>query len=1776
MLPDDDIPALPNQPSASADTPGTPAGNPQPGSINVGDLTGAIGVAIGHGATAAVSINLPSPAQALHQIPDPPADFVGRETELNELIAAVGSGGALISGLQGMGGVGKTVLAYRVAKALREEYPDAQLVVELRGLSEQGQTPLTPAEAMAQVVRAWRPGEKLPETEGELHGLYQDALRGKRALLLLDNARDADQVAPLLPPAPCAVIITSRQRFTLPGMKRTDLEKLSGGEARTLLQTIVRGLPDAVADEIARLCAWLPLALRLAGSALAVRPDLTPAGYAARLAEAQKRLELIEASACLSYDLLTAEQQARWRALAMFPESFEVGAVATVWQVDVEVARDALGELLLLSLVEWDATTPRYRLHDLLRVFVDDRLVGEERERAGLRHAEYYQVVATLATDMFRQGNEKGDVGRYVFDQEWDNIKAGQAWAQSRAQADRSAARLTAAYALGTSNLLDLRLPAQERVEWLMAAVEGARRLADRDMEGAALGNLGLAYAALGQTRRAIDLHEQALQIHREIGNRVGEGINQGNLGIAYAALGEPRRAIEFLEHELEVEREFGDRQGEARALGNLGSAYATLGEIKRATEFYEQQLIIVREIGNWHEAEAVLTNLGSAYLYLGSSQRALDFFRQALDICRKIDDRQGEAMLLANMGTAHLDLGMAQQAIEYNQDANAIATEIGDIRVQGSALGNLANAYLRIGEYARAIEYYQQRLEISRVIEDRQAEAASLNGLGNTYVRLGEARRAIDLYQQTLEMFRAAEDRHGEGAVLGNLGSLYAELAETERAVACYQQALEISRTTGDAEVYAGASLNMALLLAQLGSAAEALPHAYRAFTIYESIDHTEYMGRARALMEQLSATRASGTVAASLAETISAIFSGDVPARAWLDQALDLLKSQGFQGIDAVRRIVAGERDVAALTAGLDESSRQFVQKLVEYLPPLTGTGAPTVPPHESQEPQPGVVSVGNVSDSPGVAVGAGAMSLVGDQNVVNSPISVTIIPPDAQEQDRQRRSRLHGMEPPPADFTGRQAELDELLAALRTGGAVITGMQGAGGIGKSALARRLAQELLPQYPDAQFDIDLKGVAEQGQDPLKPAAVMQQIIRAYHPTAQLPDDEGELRKLYLGVLHGQKVLLLLDNARDAGQVRPLMPPAGCALLVTSRQHLVLEGLRVKHLDVLPPDDARRLLQAITPRLQDAEAAELAEKCGRLPIALRLAGSQLVRRFDLTAAEYSQRLADRLEQLTLVEASISLSYDMLTREQQVWWCALAIFPGSFDWQAARAIWDIPWHEDIEENKEAAFSSAGELVRERLAQLVERSLVEWDAAQQRYRLHDLLRVFAEAQLLPVEREAAGLRYAAHYLALLTFAGDMYVEGDESSIVALRLFDLERQNVFAGQKFSGDLAAHHFALGLQMDYALGAAQLLNLRLNPRERIGWLQPALKAAQQLEIRQAEGAALANLGLAYASLGEVQSAVAFHTQALAVSREIGDRELEGATLGNLGNVSLVSGKFHEAIEHLNQQLEIVRGIGDERGEASALANLGSAYGALGDVKNAIWHLEQSLVVQMDLQDRRWEAATLGNLGNAYLTQGHAHRAIEYYQQALKIHRALEDRRGEGSTLGNLGNASILLGDDVKAIPYLEQALEIDRETEDSLGMCGWLGTLGKLYARSGQIRKALEYHAEQLKIAENIKVRHEEGAALSGMGEAYATLGDWRSATEYFERALLAYEESGDVLGRAATSYNFALVLSQSEHMSEALKHAEYAIVIFEQTGQSENAQRARELLQELRSGH
>ena len=601
---------------------------------------------------------LPAPASpsVTPQLRNPVPDFVGRTDHIETITACLrDQRGAAISAIGGQGGVGKTELAYYVAREVRGLYPDGQVQINLRGLDAE---PVTPASAMERVLYALEPERKIPDDDQHLAGLYQGLLAERRVLILADNAKDSAQVAPLVPKPPSALLVTSRQPIRLPGVEAVDLEQLAPDEAANLLRKNL-GEDRASDDEIARLaelCGYLPLALRAAGERLAGSRALSTPAYLQKLKRdrGDLRYQGKEVMAVLagSVEALAQEQPelvVKWRSLTVFPAPFDRRAGEAVGELDAE----GLEVLVSRNLVLFDDKEERFRLHDLFRDLAGEGLSDENEYAAAKRHSGHFLGVEATAGARHIEDKEGFFAGLRVFDRERAHIEAGQAWAAAHAEDDDEAALCAQGYPLRAAHILNLRQHPRDRIGWLETSAQAARKLGNRESEGMALGNLGGAYRELGETRKAIEYYEQHLAIARETGDRRGEGMALGNLGGAYGDLGETRKAVKHFEQHLAIARETGDRRGEGATLGNLGVAYNDLGETRKAIEYFEQHLAIARETGDRRGEANALHNRAEALDELGRRQEAIADAGAALVIFEGIEDPNAEQtrQMLARWG---------------------------------------------------------------------------------------------------------------------------------------------------------------------------------------------------------------------------------------------------------------------------------------------------------------------------------------------------------------------------------------------------------------------------------------------------------------------------------------------------------------------------------------------------------------------------------------------------------------------------------------------------------------------------------------------------------------------------------------------------------------------------------------------------------------------------------------------------------------------------------------------------------------------------------------------------------------------------------------------------------------------------------------------------------------------------------------------------------------------------------------------------------------------
>ncbi|HEX8266419.1 MAG TPA: tetratricopeptide repeat protein [Pyrinomonadaceae bacterium] len=643
-------------------------------------------------------------------------DFVGRGDDLDALREFYENGKRVFL-LHGVPGVGKTALAFEFAHKIKGEYA-THIFVDMQGLNH----PVLAAEAaMYEIVKQFEPNTPANITPNELQGLYTQFLSKHKTLLVLDNADDEQQIEPLNVVDDSCLLVTSRRRFALSGGMLCEVGKMLPSDAKKLLVSICERIGKK-AGGLAKRCGRLPLALRAVASALEKNRLISVESYIAKLQDRKERLRLadptrknltVEAAFDLSYEMLDADLQLRWRQLAVFPADFAADGAAAIWETDD--ATDTLNDLDGYSLLEVNEETGRFTLHDLARDYTTEKLTEEDFATLRLLHVRHYAEFLR-----FVQIERKYDYQNALnlLDLEWNNIMVGQKWSAELAEIDKRTALLCFDYLGYVNEFIIMRLHPRDYIERQIVGLAIAQKLENRFGESLCLGNLGNAYLLLGDYRKVIEYHEQSLLIQREIGGRQGESASLGNLATAYSSLGDYRKAIEYNKQALEIDREFGNRLGEAQVLGNLGNAYCRLGDYGKAIDYQQQSLSLLQKIGN----------------------------------------RKGQGVALGSLGIAYGRLGDYRKAIDYNEQYLQISQEIGDQQGQGLALGNLGSNYGRLGDYRKAIKYSEQSLLIQREIGDRQGEGISLGNLGSAYDSLGEMEKACGLWRESLAILESIE----------------------------------------------------------------------------------------------------------------------------------------------------------------------------------------------------------------------------------------------------------------------------------------------------------------------------------------------------------------------------------------------------------------------------------------------------------------------------------------------------------------------------------------------------------------------------------------------------------------------------------------------------------------------------------------------------------------------------------------------------------------------------------------------------------------------------------------------------------------------------------------------------------------------------------------------------------------------------------------------------------------------------------------------------------
>jgi tetratricopeptide (TPR) repeat protein/transcriptional regulator with XRE-family HTH domain len=808
------------------------------------------------------------------QLPADVAAFTGRVEHLNRLdalLAGVDAGppAVVISAIAGTAGVGKTALAVHWAHRVRDRFPDGQLYVNLQGFAPN--PPLRPIDALTQFLHALgaRHGQ-VPVDQDEAASMYRSLLADKRILVLLDNAASAEQIRSLLPGSPgCLVLITSRLRLSglvaRDGAQRIDLGHLSADEAEALLARIVdpervRAEPGVCA-ELARACAYLPLALRIAAANIADRPQRTIAEYLAQLTAGDwlSALSIVDDDQAavrgtfdLSYQQLAGDAQHAFRLLGLVPGSdITADAASALIGTDLEQTSLTLDRLAAGHLL--DQKTPgRYSFHDLLLRYASERAHADEpqadRAAAVDRLVRWYLRTAADAVRLLYPGKVllPSDPANVANSLVVANPEQALAWLDAERANLVATARLCAEHGprpvawLLADTLRGYFAAHMHSVEWLATArAAAAAAAAADDLTGQAVAQLNLAdvLRRLSQYQQAIDHYQRALALSREVGWLDGEATALANLSGAYLFLGRLPDGADHLKQALRIDRQTGRQAGQASRLNNLGVVYWQMGELRQAATYYREALSLYPGNDSLGEANG-LSNISEVYHALGRFDLALDHVSRAIGLYRRLldygdpdalrimasiqrdsgqyqdaldparaaialsrganHDPRTEAHALVTLGTIRQCLGQYGMALQLHRRALRLAVETGNRFPQTEALIGLALAHLKRDEPEEAMEHARTAFAIARDTGYRLFAGQALTVLAEISLHRRRIADAVDQAQRALAIHRETGHRLGEANALLVLGQALGTSCDVDAATSCWRQALKIFEEVG------------------------------------------------------------------------------------------------------------------------------------------------------------------------------------------------------------------------------------------------------------------------------------------------------------------------------------------------------------------------------------------------------------------------------------------------------------------------------------------------------------------------------------------------------------------------------------------------------------------------------------------------------------------------------------------------------------------------------------------------------------------------------------------------------------------------------------------------------------------------------------------------------------------------------------------------------------------------------------------------------------------
>ncbi|ALG08298.1 AfsR/SARP family transcriptional regulator [Kibdelosporangium phytohabitans] len=766
----------------------------------------------------------------------------------------------------------------------------------------------------------------------------------------------------------------------------------------------------------------------------------------------------------------------------------------------------------------------------------------------------------------------------------------------------------------------------------------------------------------------------------------------------------------------------------------------------------------------------------------------------------------------------------------------------------------------------------------------------------------------------------------------------------------------------------------------------------------------------------------------------------------------------------------------------------------------------------------------------------------------------------------------------------FTGRAGHVQALDDMFESSNIVT--VAGVGGVGKTALALHWAHRNAERAPDGQLYLNLRGYAS--TPPMEPDEALARLLRGLGiGREKLPATPDEQAAMYRSLLADRQMLVVLDNAATADQVRPLLPGSpSCPVVVTSRDDLrgltAVDGASLLVLDVLAPGESlallTRIIGAARVEAEPQHAAQLTELCGHLPLALRIAAAHLSSQRYLTIEDYLGELTEgeRLTRLAIdedrevaVRASFDLSYEKLDADTRRMFRLLGAVPGpDTTLPAVAALADLP-------TRQAA---------RLMDRLVTAHLVEVPAAG-RFQQHDLLRLYARERTVDSAQDAEDARHRLFdwYLHTTDAAAEILNPtavrlprppaaavplSFTSDTQALAWLDAERANLAA--------AIHHAAdqsLSVAWHLADAVRGYLFFRMAGREWLDLAEAGLRAAVARSEVDGEAAMRHSLAHVHFSLGDYEMALRHGVPAGDHHRRAGNAAAEAEVRKWSGLSCWLSGRFSEALEHLMPARDRYREVGNRSGEANIMNSIGLVYMELGRFHDALAQNEGALAIQLEIGSRFGEGVSHQVIGRAKAALGDYETAIAEQTAALEIYRSIGYRYGEATVMCTI------------TVPYVETARydEAERYGRDALGLAREIGvpaiqadalnSLAAVDLGLGRYQDALERGTDAVRIAREAQFPRGVIDGLVLLAEAHRRAGRTEEASATVDQAIAEARDRQFAQCEGQALLVLARIELDSGHHAPAAEAAGRALDLHTETGYECGRRQADQFIADLR---